>query len=43
MDGADAYDGRSWLLAVNCTVLGALDGKEVAFDFMSSCPSLHTY
>ena len=31
MHGAIEGGKRVWLLAVNCTVSGALDGKEVAF------------
>ena len=30
MSGADRYDEGVWL-AVTCTVLGTLDGKEVVF------------
>lgn len=29
MNGANRYDEGVWLLAVDCTVFGALDGKEV--------------
>ena len=31
MHGANGDDERVWLLAVKCTLSGALDGKEVAF------------
>ena len=39
----DGYDEVVGLLAVDCTVFGALDGGEAASLLTSSCQCSHTY